>query len=240
MATCSRSPSRPRAPAPRSARSPTRWKRSSAAGAPRSARSAASTARPIEEDEALRRRSSERSRRSPRPTAAGRACWSPRWARTATIAAPTSSRPPSPTWASTSTSAPLFQTPEEAAREALENDVDVVGVSTLAAGHKTLVPELIQALRAPGRRRHHGRGRRRHPAADHQMLKDAGRRRDLPAGHEHPRSRARDSRPAALTPRGTRRLVLDRSARPAHFCIMPLTSPTMIVSTAPPAPPPTS
>jgi methylmalonyl-CoA mutase len=45
---------------------------------------------------------------------------------------------------------PLFQTPEEAARQAIENDVHVVGVSTLAAGHKTLVPELIAALRAQG------------------------------------------------------------------------------------------
>ena len=45
---------------------------------------------------------------------------------------------------------PLFQTPEEAARQAIENDVHVVGVSTLAAGHKTLVPQLIAALRAQG------------------------------------------------------------------------------------------
>ena len=37
---------------------------------------------------------------------------------------------------------PLFQTPEEAARQAVENDVHVVGVSSLAAGHLTLVPEL--------------------------------------------------------------------------------------------------
>jgi methylmalonyl-CoA mutase len=44
----------------------------------------------------------------------------------------------------------LFQTPEEAAREAIENDVHVVGVSTLAAGHKVLVPELIEALRQQG------------------------------------------------------------------------------------------
>jgi methylmalonyl-CoA mutase len=43
---------------------------------------------------------------------------------------------------------PLFQTPEEAARQAVENDVHIVGVSTLAAGHKTLLPELINALRA--------------------------------------------------------------------------------------------
>jgi methylmalonyl-CoA mutase len=46
---------------------------------------------------------------------------------------------------------PLFQTPEEAARQAAENDVHVVGVSSLAAGHRTLVPALIEALRAIGR-----------------------------------------------------------------------------------------
>jgi methylmalonyl-CoA mutase len=45
---------------------------------------------------------------------------------------------------------PLFQTPEEAARQAIENDVHVVGVSSQAAGHKTLVPELVDALRAAG------------------------------------------------------------------------------------------
>jgi methylmalonyl-CoA mutase len=45
---------------------------------------------------------------------------------------------------------PLFQTPEEAARQAIENDVHAIGISTLAAGHKTLVPELIAALRAQG------------------------------------------------------------------------------------------
>jgi methylmalonyl-CoA mutase len=44
----------------------------------------------------------------------------------------------------------LFQTPEEAARQAVENDVHVVGVSSQAAGHKTLVPELVEALRAAG------------------------------------------------------------------------------------------
>ncbi|MDW8258937.1 MAG: cobalamin-dependent protein, partial [Gammaproteobacteria bacterium] len=45
---------------------------------------------------------------------------------------------------------PLFQTPEEAARQAIENDVHAIGVSTLAAGHLTLVPQLIQALREHG------------------------------------------------------------------------------------------
>ena len=46
---------------------------------------------------------------------------------------------------------PLFQTPAEAAREAVENDVHVVGVSSLAAGHKTLVPQLIEELKKLGR-----------------------------------------------------------------------------------------
>jgi methylmalonyl-CoA mutase len=45
---------------------------------------------------------------------------------------------------------PLFQTPEEAARQAVENDVHAVGVSTLAAGHRTLIPQLIDALAAQG------------------------------------------------------------------------------------------
>ena len=46
---------------------------------------------------------------------------------------------------------PLFQTPAEAAREAVENDVNIVGVSSLAAGHKTLVPQLIAELKKLGR-----------------------------------------------------------------------------------------
>ena len=45
---------------------------------------------------------------------------------------------------------PLFSTPEETARQAVENDVHVVGVSTQAAGHKTLVPQLLEALRKQG------------------------------------------------------------------------------------------
>jgi methylmalonyl-CoA mutase len=45
---------------------------------------------------------------------------------------------------------PLFQTPAEAAREAIENDVHVIGVSSQAAGHKTLVPELIDELKKQG------------------------------------------------------------------------------------------
>ena len=46
---------------------------------------------------------------------------------------------------------PLFQTPEEVAQQAIENDVHWVGVSSLAAGHKTLVPQLVAALAAMGR-----------------------------------------------------------------------------------------
>ena len=42
---------------------------------------------------------------------------------------------------------PLFQTPEEVAKQAIENDVHIIGVSTQAAGHKTLVPMLIEALK---------------------------------------------------------------------------------------------
>lgn len=46
---------------------------------------------------------------------------------------------------------PLFQTPEEAAKQAVENDVHLIGVSSLAAGHKTLVPKVIEALKKYGR-----------------------------------------------------------------------------------------
>ncbi|MBL4544171.1 MAG: cobalamin-dependent protein, partial [Rhodobacteraceae bacterium] len=44
----------------------------------------------------------------------------------------------------------LFQTPEEAAQDAIDNDVHVVGISSQAAGHRTLAPKLIEALRAQG------------------------------------------------------------------------------------------
>ena len=69
---------------------------------------------------------------------------------------------------------PLFQTPEEAARQAIENDVHVVGVSSQAAGHKTLVPALVEALRV------HDAGDIAVvcggviPSQDHTMLRAAG------------------------------------------------------------------
>ena len=46
---------------------------------------------------------------------------------------------------------PLFQIPEEIAKQAVENDVHVIGISTLAGGHKTLVPKLIEELKSYGR-----------------------------------------------------------------------------------------
>jgi len=46
---------------------------------------------------------------------------------------------------------PLFQTPAESARQAVENDVNIVGVSSLAAGHKTLIPQIIEELKKLGR-----------------------------------------------------------------------------------------
>jgi methylmalonyl-CoA mutase len=46
---------------------------------------------------------------------------------------------------------PLFQTPKEAAKQAVENDVHILGVSSLAAGHKTLVPQVIEELKNYGR-----------------------------------------------------------------------------------------
>jgi methylmalonyl-CoA mutase len=69
---------------------------------------------------------------------------------------------------------PLFQTPEEAARQAIENDVHVVGVSTQAAGHKTLVPQLIQALDAAGARDVLVVCGGVIPPQDHAFLKQAG------------------------------------------------------------------
>jgi methylmalonyl-CoA mutase len=46
---------------------------------------------------------------------------------------------------------PLFQTPEEAARQAVENDAHIIAMSSLAAGHKTLLPALIEELKKHGR-----------------------------------------------------------------------------------------
>jgi methylmalonyl-CoA mutase len=80
----------------------------------------------------------------------------------------------------------LFQTPEEAAREALENDVHVVGISTHAAGHKVLVPALIEALRAQGGEDILVVVGGVVPPGDHQALKDAGVAAIYPPGTNIP------------------------------------------------------
>ena len=69
---------------------------------------------------------------------------------------------------------PLFQTPAEAARQAVEADVHIVGVSTQAAGHKTLVPQLIEALQAEGAGDVMVIVGGVVPPGDHAMLKSAG------------------------------------------------------------------
>ncbi|MBA4763438.1 methylmalonyl-CoA mutase [Sphingomonas sp.] len=69
---------------------------------------------------------------------------------------------------------PLFQTPQEAAELALAEDVDVVGVSSLAAGHKTLIPQLIGHLRDAGRSDIKVIAGGVIPAQDYQILRDAG------------------------------------------------------------------
>ena len=69
---------------------------------------------------------------------------------------------------------PLFQTPEEVAKQAVENDVHVVGASSLAAGHKTLVPKLIEELKKYGREDIMVIAGGVIPAQDYQYLYDAG------------------------------------------------------------------
>ncbi|MBQ0907840.1 methylmalonyl-CoA mutase [Flavobacterium sp. F-328] len=69
---------------------------------------------------------------------------------------------------------PLFQTPAEAAKQAVENDVHILGVSSLAAGHKTLVPQVIEALKEYGREDIMVVVGGVIPAQDYQFLFDAG------------------------------------------------------------------
>ena len=128
----------------------------------------------------------------------------------------------------------LFQTPEEAAREAIENDVHMVGVSTLAAGHKVLVPQLIEALRRQGGEDILVVVGGVVPPADRQALEDGRRRRDLPARDQHPAGRARDPRAAPRPAQGARRLsrlglelmgreILEWSPDPKIACRTPCT-----------------
>jgi methylmalonyl-CoA mutase len=69
---------------------------------------------------------------------------------------------------------PLFQTPEEAAGLAVAEAVDAVGASSLAGGHKTLIPELVAALRAAGRADIKVVAGGVIPPQDYQFLRDAG------------------------------------------------------------------
>jgi len=69
---------------------------------------------------------------------------------------------------------PLFQTPEEAAQDALDNDVHVVGISSQAAGHRTLAPKLVAALREQGAGEILVVCGGVIPDQDHEMLKQAG------------------------------------------------------------------
>ena len=89
---------------------------------------------------------------------------------------------------------PLFQTPEEAARQAIDNDVHVIGVSSQAAGHKTLVPELVQALARAGRAADRRGGRRHHPAARLRVPARERRRGGVRSRHRGAEGRARGAR----------------------------------------------
>jgi methylmalonyl-CoA mutase len=71
-------------------------------------------------------------------------------------------------------SGPLFQTPEETVVLAIERGVDVVGASSLAAGHKTLIPELIAGLRAAGRQDIRVIAGGVIPPQDYEFLRNAG------------------------------------------------------------------
>ena len=99
---------------------------------------------------------------------------------------------------------PLFQTPAEAARDAVENDVHVVGVSSQAAGHKTLVPQLIDELRAAGADDVVVVCGGVIPPQDYDVLTPRRRGRHLRPRHQHPRRRPpgprASSAPAARRP----------------------------------------
>ena len=82
--------------------------------------------------------------------------------------------------------APLFQTPAEVAKQAVENDVHVVGISSLAAGHKTLLPQLVNELEAQGRADMMVVIGGVIPAQDQQYLYERGAAAIFGPGHGHP------------------------------------------------------
>ena len=93
---------------------------------------------------------------------------------------------------------PLFATPEEVVRQAIENDVHAVGISTLAGGHLTLVPAVVDGA-ARGRGGADARGRRRRrAAAGLRRARGRGSRRGLRTRDPHPGSGAAGARTAAV------------------------------------------
>ncbi len=106
---------------------------------------------------------------------------------------------------------PLFQTPAEAAADAVENDVHVVGVSSQAAGHKTLVPQLVDEPSArPGADDVLVVCGGVIPPEDYQFLADAGVAADLRPGHQHPRRRQAGPGPPPRAPHRLRPAVTGR------------------------------
>ncbi len=91
---------------------------------------------------------------------------------------------------------PLFATPDEAARQAVENDVHIIGVSSLAAGHLTLVPDLVAALEKEGRGDIMIVVGGVIPPSDYDALFKAGAKAVFGPGHQHPQGRRRPARQA--------------------------------------------
>ena len=96
---------------------------------------------------------------------------------------------------------PLFSTPEEVAQQAVDADVHIVGVSSLAAGHLDPAARLEAGAGRARPPRHHGRDRRRDPARRRPRAPGDGRRRGLPARHRDRRVGARPAGQAAAAAR---------------------------------------
>ena len=142
-------------------------------------------------------RSSKRPRPSRRPRAVVRASWSPRWARTGTTAGRRSSSRAFADMGFDVDVGPLFSTPDEVAQQAVDADVHIVGVSSLAAGHLTLLPALKQSLADLGRDGHHDRHRRGHPARRRADVARDGSQPRCSCRAPRSRLRARSARQAA-------------------------------------------
>ena len=112
---------------------------------------------------------------------------------------------------------PLFQTPEECARQAIENDVHAVGVSTLAAGHKTLVPAIIDELKKQGGGDIVVFVGGVDPAAGLRVPVPGRREGHLRPGHADPGEREGSAR----TDQGVARLIAGRTPSPHPTCSPP-------------------